>query len=315
MSTERCMPTGPQNPERKGPPPRPPFPPPRMDTSRISRKWLNLAYGDASPNQKLDIFLPEQGNGPFPVIVAVHGGAFLGGDKGDMQVAPMMSGLRHGYAVAPINYRLSGEAKFPAPVQDCKSAVRFLRANASRYHLNPDRIALWGASAGAHLAALVGTSPIVRELDDPADDVKVSCEVQAVVTWSGPCEDFLRMDEEFRLSGRGIPNHSAEDSPESLLMGRTITEVPESVRMASPMTYVTEAVPPFLIQHGELDHIVPVEQSVEFSSAIARIAGPERVTLEVLADVYHHGDPAFETDENIQRVWAFLDQCLLPMEE
>jgi dipeptidyl aminopeptidase/acylaminoacyl peptidase len=118
------------------------------------------------------------------------------------------------------------------------------------------------------------------------------------------------MDEEFRQSGRGTPNHSAEDSPESLLMGKKITEIPELVRMASPMTYVTKDVPSFLIQHGELDHIVPVEQSIGFAATIAQVAGPERVTLEVLPEVYHHGDPAFETAENIQRVLAFLDQCL-----
>jgi acetyl esterase/lipase len=315
MSTEKPAPLASQNAMRKGPPPRPPFPPPQMDTSRISRKWLDLAYGNESPNQKLDIYLPDQGDGPFPVIVAMHGGAFMGGDKGDMQITPMMSGLQHGYAVAPINYRLSGEAKFPAPIQDCKSAIRYLRANAATYHLDPDRIAAWGASAGAHLAALVGTSPTVRELDNPADDMNISCKVQAVVTWSGPSENFLRMDEEFRQSGRGTPNHSAEDSPESLLMGKKITEIPKLVRMASPMTYVTNDVPPFLIQHGELDHIVPVEQSVRFAAAIAQAAGRERVTLEVLPEVYHHGDPAFETDENIQRVLAFLDQRLLPMEE
>jgi acetyl esterase/lipase len=312
MSTDKLTPAAPQGPERKGPPGRLPYPPPKMDTSQISRKWLDLAYGNESPNQRLDIYLPEQGNGPFPVIVAMHGGAFLGGDKADVQAKPMMSGLPRGYAVASINYRLSGEAKFPAPIRDCKSAIRFLRANAPGFHLDPDRIAVWGGSAGGYLAAMLGTSPTTRELDDPAaDNLNVSCAVQAVVDWCGPAENFLKMDDEFRHSGRGTPNHSEEDSPESLLMGRKITEIPELVRMASPMTYVTANVPPFLIQHGELDHIVPVEQSIEFATAIARAAGPERVTLEVLPGVGHHGDPAFETDENIQRVLTFLDQCLL----
>ena len=284
---------------------------PMMDTSRISRKWLDLAYGDESPSQRLDIFLPEQGDGPFPLIVAIHGGAFLFGDKADIQAMPMISGLQHGYAVASINYRLSGEAQFPAPIQDCKSAIRFLRANAARYHLAPNKIAVWGGSAGGYLAAMLGTSPAIQELDDPAADVQISCAVQAVVIWSGPVENFLMMDEEFRRSGRGTPDHSEKDSPESRLMGKRITEIPELVRLASPMTYVTDDVPPFLIQHGELDHIIPVEQSIEFAAAIARAAGPERVILEVLPGVDHHGDPAFETDGNIQRILSYLDQCLL----
>jgi acetyl esterase/lipase len=100
MSTDKFTPAAPQGPERKGPPRRLPFPPPKMDTSRISRKWLNLAYGNESPNQSLDIYLPDQGDGTFPLTVAIHGGGFMGGDKVDMQVRPMMLGLQHGYAVA-----------------------------------------------------------------------------------------------------------------------------------------------------------------------------------------------------------------------
>ena len=93
--------------------------------------------------QKLDIYLPEVGDGPFPVIVQIHGGAFRMGDKGDAQVNPSLEGLTHGYAVVSINYRLSGEAIFPAQIQDVKAAIRSLRANAKKYKLNPDKIATW----------------------------------------------------------------------------------------------------------------------------------------------------------------------------
>jgi len=300
------------NPEMKKPPRRAPIQIPMMDNSQISRKWLDLIYGNDAPSQCLDIYLPEQGDGPFPLIVAIHGGAFLFGDKADVQAMPMMMGLQHGYAVASINYRLSKEAKFPAQIQDCKAAIRFLRANASIYQLDPDKIAAWGGSAGGYLAAMLGTSPMVRELDDPAAaDTSASCEVQAVVDWCGPAESFLKMDEEFRQSGRGIPDHSDEDSPESQLMGKQITAIPELVRMASPMIYITENVPPFLIQHGELDHKVPLEQSIEFAAAISRIAGPQKVTFEVLPGIAHHGDPGFEKEENVQRILSFLDECLL----
>jgi hypothetical protein len=235
VSNDKCTPAAPQGLERKGPPGRFPFPPPKMDTSRIARKWLDLSYGDDSPRQRLDIYLPDQGDGPFPVIVAIHGGGFEGGDKDEMQIWAMMSGLQRGYAVAPINYRLSGEATFPAPVQDCKAAVRFLRANSIKYQLDPNRIAAWGGSAGGYFAAMLGTSVSVRELDGPADVNKsVSCAVQAAVDWCGPTENFLKMDEEFNRSGLGTPSHSGKDSPESRLMGRHILEIPDLVRKAQP---------------------------------------------------------------------------------
>jgi len=161
------------------------------------------------------------------------------------------------------------------------------------------------------MAAMLDTSPTVHELDDPAADLNTSCTVQAVVIWSGPVENFLKMDAEFHSSGYGDPTHSDADSPESRLMGTKITEIPELVRKASPMNYVTTDIPPFLIQHGEIDHIVPVEQSIEFAAAIDRTAGPERVTLEILHGVDHHGDPAFETEENVQHIFDFFDHCLL----
>jgi acetyl esterase/lipase len=312
MPADEFTPGSSKGQERKGPRGRLPFPPPQMDTSHILRRWLDLTYGDESPNQKLDLYLPDRSEGPFPLIVAIHGGGFMGGDKGEMQIAPMLAGLKHDYAVASINYRLSGEAIFPALIQDCKSAIRFLRSRAADYHLAPDKVAAWGGSAGGYLASMLGTSSKIFELDDPVGiDSGVSCAVQAVVDWCGPSESFLKMDEEFRWSGLGAPDHSGGESPESLLLGAKITEIPELVRKASPLTYISADVPPFFIQHGELDHIVPVEQSIELAAAINRVAGPGRATLAVMPGVDHHGDPAFETSENIQQVLKFLDQCFL----
>ena len=130
--------------------------PPPANTDHIKRKFLDIPYASLSPAQKLDIYLPDEGEGPFPVIVWIHGGAFMGCDKADLQVLPAIEGLKRGYAVVSINYRLSGEARFPAPVYDAKAAVRWIRANAQRYHFDPGRIAAWGSSAGAYLAIDVG---------------------------------------------------------------------------------------------------------------------------------------------------------------
>ena len=288
----------------------PPGPPPMMDTSHIQRKWTDLPYATQSPTQKLDIYLPPEDDGPFPVIAVIHGGPWEIGDKGDVQHLPVLHGLDRGYAVVCINYRLSSEAQFPCQIYDCKAAIRFIRAHAGDYHFDPRRIAAWGGSAGGHLSALVGTSAGVAELEDPGMGWSdYSSAVDAVVDWYGPCENFLKMDEELIESGMGIPDHSTPSSPESHLLGRHLVEVPELVKFASPMTYITPAAPHFLIQHGRLDPIVPVQQSIHFAAALERIAGKDRVILEILEDAVH-ADIAFETPENVDRVFRFLDSHL-----
>ena len=156
----------------------------------IKLKWLDIAYATTSTAQKLDVYLPE-GNGPFPVILSIHGGAFKAGDKRDGQLMPMLEGLKRGYAVVSINYRLSPEAIFPAQIYDVKAAVRWIRANAKQYKFNPDKIAAWGGSAGGTLTALVGTSGDVKELEDLSlGNPTQSSRVQAVVDWFGQT-DFL----------------------------------------------------------------------------------------------------------------------------
>jgi acetyl esterase/lipase len=289
----------------------PEFVPPKIDRNKYKRKWLDVPYASLSPAQQMDIYLPEEGDGPFPVILAVHGGAFAFGCKGEVISEPLLEGIYHGYAVADINYRLSGEAIFPAQIYDCKAAVRFLRADAARFHLDGSRIAAWGPSAGGHLVAMLGTSAGVQALEDlEMGNPHESCAVQAVVDWCGPSEDFIRMDIEFQESGLGVADHSEEFSPESLLLGQKITEIPERVKFASPMTYITAAIPPFLIQHGAIDQVVPVQQSINFAAALSKKAGIEKVILDVLPGVHHHGDPAFETKSNLARVFQFLDEHL-----
>lgn len=284
-------------------------PPPPMDTSHIKRKWLDIPYAKKSAAQKLDIYIPNKGDGPFPVLATIHGGAWMFGDKGDDFNRPFLEGLKRGYAVACINYRLSDEAHFPSQIYDCKTAIRYLRTNAGEYHLDGARIGAWGASAGGHLAALLGTSTRVRGLEDASmrnSRTRLSSKVQAVVVWYGPLEDFLKMDEQLEKSRMGPPDHSKADSPESKLLGRKITNVPALVKFASPMTYIRPKVPPFLIQHGLKDSIVPVEQAIHFAAQMEKVAGQDRVTLEVMKDA-DHGDPLFHTPKNLCRVLDFYD--------
>ena len=278
-------------------------------TENIKRKYLDIPYATVTPTQKLDIYLPKEGSGPFPVIISIHGGAFMIGDKGDMQVMPMLNGLNHGYAVVSVNYRMSGEAIFPKDINDVKAAIRWVKANGSKYHLNPLKIATWGGSAGGNLAALAGTSGGVKDLEDLSlGNADQTSNVQAVVDWFGPI-DFLQMDEQFKASGKGTPDHSDANSPESKILGKQITQIPALVKAANPATYITRDDPPFFVEHGKEDQLVPTQQSINFAAELTKILGEPKVTL-VLLDGTRHGGPQFETTENLDKVFAFLDKYL-----
>lgn len=290
-----------------GPPPSGQIP--MADTKAIARKWLDQAYAQISPAQKLDLFLPEKGAGPFPVVVHLHGGGFMFGDKADGQLTPVLSALNRGFAVASLNYRLSGEARFPAQIQDVKAGLRWLRAHATEFRLDPTRIAVWGGSAGGHLAALAGTSGGVAALEDLSlGCADQSSRVQAVVDWFGPI-DFLSMDEQFRATGVGRADHGEAQSPESRLLGQKVSLVPEKAKAANPATYISSDDPPFFIQHGAKDPMVPTQQSIQFAAALEKSLGKGKVHFDVLSDA-GHGGPAFNTPENLKKVLDFLEKTL-----
>jgi acetyl esterase/lipase len=285
---------------------------PLANTGHIKRKTLDIPYAKQSPAQKLDIYLPDEITDPSPVIVSIHGGAFMGCDKSDMQIMPMLEGLKRGYAVVAVNYRLSWEAKFPALVQDVKAAVRWLRGNASHYELDPHRIAAWGGSAGGYLASMLGTSACIPELEDLGmGNPEQPSNVQAVVSWFGPT-DFLKMDEQLATNGFYSPEdqlHNGANSPESLLLGQKITEIPERVKAANPETYIKPGNPPFYLQHGTKDCVVPVQQSINFAAKLSKVLGEDQVKLDLIQDA-EHADPRFESPENVKKVLDFLDRYL-----
>ena len=225
------------------------------------RVFKDLAYvPDGHDRQKLDLYLPESGSG-FPLIVWIHGGAWRAGSKNR---CPALSFVAEGYAVASVNYRLSQHAVFPAQIEDCKAAIRRLRANSKTYGINADRIGVWGSSAGGHLVALLGTSGDVEEFES-GGNLSVSSRVQAVCDWFGPT-GFLRMND-----FDGQIDHDASDSPESQLVGGAIQENKERVAMANPITYVSKDDPPFLIMHGDQDRLVPIHQSELLYEALTKI--------------------------------------------
>jgi acetyl esterase/lipase len=243
------------------------------------------------------------------VILQIHGGAFAIGDKRDVHVLTYLRGLERGYAVASVNYRLSGEAIFPAGLQDVRAAIRWLRTHAAEHRLDSDRIAACGESSGGNFAAMTGVAAWEPLFDDPAlSDVTVPADVQAVVDWFGPT-DFLKMDEQLAASDLRPRDHNAPDSPESVYLGAPITEIPDRVRAADPTTYVHHGMAPMLIQHGTADFLVPYQQSVEFARVIEERVGRERVELDIF-DGATHDDPVFASDENLARVFTFLDRHL-----
>lgn len=272
----------------------------KADTSAIKHKYLDIPYDTQSPAQKLDIYLPDSVEEKFPVIISIHGGAFMMGDKADGQLKAPLEGLKRNYAVVSINYRLSGEAIFPTQINDVTKAIIFVKENAKKYHLDSNKIALWGGSAGGNLAALAGTL-----CSEQSFFAKFDCKVQAVIDWFGPI-NFLTMDAQFLKSKKGTPSHSLSDSPESKYLGTTITHVPNIVAQANPETYITSQTPPFFIQHGDQDSLVPLEQSIEFSYKLKNVIGEKNVYFEILKDA-GHGGPAFENMKNLEKVFDFLE--------
>jgi acetyl esterase/lipase len=272
---------------------------------RATPAAADVAYASTSAAQKLDIYVPD-GSGPFPVVVVIHGGGFMVGDKANPALGDEL--LDAGYAVASVNYRLAREAVYPAQIQDVKAAVRFLRANAAKYNLDPQRIAAFGQSAGANLAATLGTSCGVAALEgaELGNADQSSC-VQAVVDWFGPT-DFLQMDEQF--AGTSCPaNHDAADSPESQVIGAPIQTVPEKSKAANPITYVSSKAPPFLIQHGTADCNVPPQQGQLLYDALAPLIGKDMVTYTLLPGA-GHGGSQFAEAANVKVVLDFLGGAL-----
>jgi len=280
----------------------------KVNVDYYTRKFLDISYADISPIQKLDIFLPE-GEGPFPVIVSIHGGAFSFGDSRGSDCVTALNALDRGYAIVSVNYRLSGEATFPADVEDIKAAIRFIRKNAGQYSLNPDKIASWGGSAGGALSAMCATSGDVEDFKNPLlGNTDVSDKVQAAIDWFGPI-NFLTMDEQFVEIGIDGQIHNSEDSFESKLMGQQITLIPEAVEKHNPETYITLDCPPIFIQHGTIDSIIPRLQSVQFAAKLESVIGADKVYFELLENA-GHGGPEFDKPANIKKVLDFLDQHL-----
>ncbi len=270
-----------------------------------------LVYADSSPTQTLDLYLPESdGTQPVPVVVLLHGGAFQMGDS-SMEATYAQALVDRGIAAAAVNYRLSGEATFPAGAQDVKAAVRWMRANAATYGLDPDNVGAWGQSAGGWLANMLGATGDQTTVfdDDALGNAEESSGVQAVVSWFGPT-DFATMDDqaaETNCPAGQAQVHGTADSPESLWLGEAVDSSP-ATEQTDITAYVADAevLPSWYLAHGDSDCLVPGGQSAQLNDALD--AAGEAVTYTELAGAGHM-DPDFDSTQLVPTL-DFPDEAL-----
>jgi acetyl esterase/lipase len=261
----------------------------------------NLEFARAGETPLLlDLYIPENAPKPRPLVVWIHGGGWQSGSKDQCRATPM---VHHGYVVASISYRLTHQGSWPAQIQDCKAAIRWLRANADAYGIDPQRIGVWGSSAGGHLAALLGTTADVKELDGDLGHPDQSSRVQAVCAWAAPT-DLVAMARQAHRQSQ--VDHAGPDAPEALLLGGPIAELLDKARAASPLTYVNAKAPPFLLMHGDNDRVVPHQQSVAFDEAL-RKAGVESRLHTVAGSGHAFGGQALH-----EQVLEFFGRHLKP---
>ena len=241
----------------------------------------------------LDLHLPG-GVAQPPLVVFLHGGAWSSGDK-----TPFPEFLlAQGFAVASVEFRSSREARFPANVHDIKAAIRYLRARQAEHGYRAARIAVSGVSSGGHLAALVGTSNGVAELEGKVGEhLRESSAVQAIISWYG-ASNFSTILAQSTEMGRGVREPALK-----LLLGALPEEVPDLATLASPVAHVGTGDPPAILLHGDQDRQMPVNQTLELEGAYRRAALPVET---IIVHGAGHGGDAFYAAEPGARVIDFL---------
>lgn len=294
--------------------------------------YKHIPYADVSDSDYLDLYVPDSEE-PVPLLILVHGGGFLFGDSDTRQCQLMYQYFRdHGYACASVNYRLAGEAEYPAAVEDVKAAVRFLRANADKYGYDPDRFVIWGESAGGYLAVATGVTeddeysglPFIGEA---ALETPVSSKVSVILDFYGVCS-LGEMEEQFRE--QRIPKivtdiasswgwkelrESGYDSFEEVWLDRRISEMPEAeLEQTKPAWYAQKNLDEasdlsILIWHGDADITVPYQQSEDLVETMTEILGADKVSYRLFHN-YCHADDLFYSDEALSEVRKFIERSI-----
>ena len=256
----------------------------------------NIEFGKGGDHPlQLDLYSPKERSHPLPAILFIHGGGWSGGYR-QIYHYYCTKFAEHGYVAATASYRLAGEAPFPAAVEDVKCAVRWLRANAKKLGIDPNKIAVAGGSAGGHLAMMIGYSSDVPELEGKGGNADTSSRVQAVVDLYGPTD----LTDDFAKSRKEVLR---------FMDGKKFDEASDAYRLASPVTHVTKDDPPTLILHGSIDSTVPIHQAellVEKLKDAGVVCEYDRVegwphTMDLDADVNRHC---------MAKMFEFLDKHL-----
>ena len=259
-----------------------------LDPATIPNRITDIRYGTLE-TQKLDLYYPNAGEGPFPLIFYVHGGGWILGSRRDSSIACILSGaLAQGFAVASVEYRLSPKTKFPENLYDVKTAVRCMRANAEQYQLDPDRFAMAGDSAGGYFTLMVAATANVPALEGEAYGWPgVSSAIQAAVDFYGPVDMERDWAEYYAASGvkrlplklKGYP--TMEEYEFSNVSARHLAP------LVSPHRYVHPGMPPVLLLHGVKDCVVPYQHSEIMARRIREVCGEDRATLLLYPDRVH----------------------------
>ncbi len=266
--------------------------PPRLPANVVAD--LDVRYGEAANSANLlDVYRrKDAGDAPLPAVVWIHGGAWFLGDKWP---CPALRLIDHGFVVVSVNYRLTSAGPFPAQIQDCKGAIRFIRAHAAEYHIDSNRIGAWGESAGGHLAALLGTSGGAAELEGTVGgNLEQSSRVQAVCDWFGPT-DLTQFTAQ--ATANGHPPGRFDNYVMRAFLGGDPPAHMDLITLANPLHFLPAGkamdVPPFLIMHGDRDRTVPLAQSQLLADAL--VHGGVSTTFRVVVGL-GHGFPLGRTD-------------------
>jgi acetyl esterase/lipase len=256
----------------------------------------DIVYGKGGTTDlQLDLAMPKEGEGPFPAVVCVHGGGWRNGKRQDLNNTIEVL-ARRGYVAVTVTYRLAPDAKFPAQIEDCKAAVRWLRTNARKYRMNPDRIGAVGFSAGGHLVCLLGLTDKKDGLEGNGGNPDQSSRVQAVVSFFGPT-DMVEKTWTKELEERVfLP-----------LLGASYEDKPELYRKLSPITYVSKDAAPFLFFHGSEDKLVTPRHSKVLAEKLEKAGGSAKV---VIVEGEGHGWRGDKLLKSIGEMVEFFDENL-----
>ena len=279
-----------------------------LDVSGIPRKRLGLTYAAPDGSRRpFDLYYPDQGEGPFPLVINISGGGWYYGQPSSIHLGlSAHTAVARGYALASLACVSSREKKFPYQIQEARCALRHLRAHAEEFLLDPDFFALWSSSSGAHLSLLAALTRGEPYFDSEPGSA-ISDEVSAVAAVY-PCCRLDASVEDFRAIGLEPANYrSGPRCAESIFLGALVEESPELCRLAAPITHVRPDMPPVMVLHGTADAVIPYTFTVEFARRCREVAGEDRVRSHIIPGA-GHSDPQFKSEAMCGRILDFFNE-------